>query len=213
MVNMYLFLIFLSFYNNGFYEDYSILSQGIEKGEVEIKEKHYKKKKPYITLLTNVALPFGITFLSPLFLLDYDSTEAEDYLGMAGVISLPVFTFTTIPAHIYVKNDAGKVFLLILGKVWGIGIMITAYFQAFGACVDGEEKECERAERVAFVMIPIGALITGGIYIYEVIDTYRLAVKYNEKIEKEREDSRSSFFIQPFITKRGDIFLTAEIKF
>jgi len=217
MVNISLFLIFLSFYNSGFYkDDYSILSGNIEEKEVEILKKDIpKKKKPYITLLTNVALPVVITpSLGALAVPLYFHGYWEDYWWGIAYIAPPVFSFTTIPAHIYVRSSFVKIVGLIYCKVFlGIGTIFLGWATGYAACIDGEEGECESGEKTAIALISIGASILGGIYIYEVIDTYRAAVKYNEKLEKERENSQSSFFIQPIITPKGDIFLTGGIRF
>jgi len=209
----YIFIV-LSFYNSGFYNnEYSLLSGNIEEKEVDILKKDIpKKKKPYITLLTNVALPVGVLPLLEIYVvLHYFGGHWEDYrAGM--VFTAPiVFTLTTIPAHIYVKDSFVKTACLIAGKFFSSLVMVAGVMAPM-RCLDSEEEECERAKISAIVMISIGGSGLAGIYIYEVIDTYRSAVRYNKKLE-ERKSSQSTFFIQPFITPKGDIFLTGGVRF
>jgi hypothetical protein len=191
--------------------DNKILSENAEKiGENIQIEKGVKRKKPYVTLLTNVLLPMGIFSATAGVAKLYDPEDSWGVILLPTVMFLgvPLFTFTTIPAHIYVGNSFIKTFLFISGKIIGGGIIWWRILEDMG-CALAERTSCS-SPLPGFI---VGWTIIGGIYIYEVIDTYRAAVKYNEKLEKEKQNSQFSFFIQPIITPKGDIFLTGGIRF
>jgi len=196
---------------------YSILEEGNKI------EKDVKRKKPYVTLLTNIGMPAGMLLMGDFLYVIYKNFEGiiiRDIIE-ADILAAPfTFPFATIPAHIYVHTPAGKVILLFSGKLILVSIMgvimgLEAYAKAW-SCFD--QTDCEDEDSSFFVSgTPLAYIGLWGytfmIYIYEIIDTFRSAVKYNEKLEKEEKNSQSSFFIQPIITPKGDIFLTGGIRF
>lgn len=105
--------------------------------------------------------------------------------------------FLSIPGHIYVKDSfkkTGKVFLIkaaIFGLFSGMA-MLSSFSTAMSDNVDNEQK----AQNGNYVLFYIGDLIVTGIYIYEVIDSYKSVERYNEIISKQR-----GFFIQPLAWK------------
>jgi hypothetical protein len=50
----------------------------------------------------------------------------------------------------------------------------------------------------------------GAIWLYETIDNIFTVKRYNKRLMEERS---TSFYLQPIITPKGDIFLTGGIKF
>ena len=189
---------------------YSILEEGNERIE-----KDMPGKDPGLTFVINVSIPPALfligNFIVPL-LTEYRDIEWN--LKFTLLIGAPyAFTLSTIPSHIYVHTPLQKVIPILLGKLVGatlIPIMLVAAF----TCVGAGDVGCEGpSESLVIAGMITGWSITFGIYIYEIIDTYRAAVRYNKNLEKRNRDSQSSFFIQPFITKRGDIFLTGGIRF
>jgi hypothetical protein len=189
---------------------YSILEEGDEKIE-----KNMPRKDPGWTLVSNVSIPPALFLIGNLIVpLVSEYRDIEWNLEFTLLIGAPyAFTFSTIPAHIYVHTPAGKVILLFSGKLIAatvIPIMLVAGISCAGCGDVG--CACPSKDTVTSSIIA-GWSITFGIYIYEIIDTYRAAVKYNEKLEKEKQNSQSSFFIQPIITPNGDIFLAGGIRF
>jgi hypothetical protein len=187
--------------------DNKILSEIAEKiGENIQIEKGVKRKKPYVTLLTNVLLPASILSELEVAII---SIDPEDLLWHTAVWAVPSsLTLTTLPAHIYADNSFPKVFLFIMVKIVG-GLIIFSGVMKEVECAWADTLSCS-ASLGEYI---IGNFIIFSIYISEVIDTYRAAVKYNEKLEKEKQNSQSSFFIQPIIIPKGDIFLTGGIRF
>jgi hypothetical protein len=191
---------------------YSILEEGNKI------EKDVKEKRPYVTLLTNIGMPAGMLLMGDFLYViykDFEGIIVRDIIE-ADILAAPLtFPFATIPAHIYVHTPAGNVILLFSGKLILVSIMAVMGLEAYArawSCFD--QTDCEH-EDSSFLALGTTLAYIGlwGIYIYEIIDTYRAAVKYNEKLEKEKQNSQSSFFIQPIITPKGDIFLTGGIRF
>jgi len=186
---------------------YSILQENPEILSENCEEIEKNIPKPHVTLLTNVLLPVSILSALEVAII---SIDPEDLLWHTAVWAVPSsFTLTTLPAHLYVHNSFPKIFLFMMAKIVGAVIIYMGFLEEFGCALADREVNCS-SSLPSYI---IGNTIVGGIYIYEVIDTYRSAVKYNEKLEKEKQNSQSSFFIQPIITPKGDIFLTGGIKF
>jgi hypothetical protein len=191
---------------------YSILEEGNKI------EKDVKEKRPYVTLLTNIVMPAGLLLTGDFIYASYKGEDFEDVTIFTGIFIAPfAFTFATIPAHLYVHTDPGKVGVLIVGKL--IPALLTPIIGLVGfACAlcgldSGECHESCPPDEVFITGIALTWSITFGIYIYEIIDTYRAAVRYNKNFVKKDKNPQSSFFIQPIITPKGDIFLTGGIRF
>lgn len=173
-----------------------------------------KPKKPWATLVMNI-LPLTLIPISIGIVIPY-ATEGEGLfeqdLGWAALLSSTptAFIFGSIPAHIYVKDSLLKT----LGFTWlkfsaGGFFFLTSYIGGY-ACGVCEGTDCCDPYTAPIPYFIAGVLISGGIYTYEVIDTYRSAVKYNERLKEEKE---SSFYLQPIITKKREFFITGGIRF
>jgi hypothetical protein len=169
------------------------------------------KKNPSATLLMNL-VPLSLIPIIPVFFaFDEDLSGTVSYLIGYYPSMFLIFPFGTIPAHIYVGDSSKKIIGLTIAKaIVGlifIGIGIDQWIGCSG--VDG--STCNEMDILPFVLLE--AAFLGGLYTYEVVDTYNSAIIFNEKLEKEKQNSQSSFFIQPIITPKGDIFLTGGIRF
>lgn len=115
------------------------------------------------------------------------------------------FSLGTIPAHIYVKTPPLNIsFLSFLKFMSGIGIA----FAGGIAVMDCEfsEEGCDPSG-IYITTSVIEIILLGGIYAIETVYTY------NRASQLEKETSGSSFYIQPLLGKRGELFILGGIRF
>jgi hypothetical protein len=171
-----------------------------------ITQKPEKELSPYMPVILNtggMVVSYGL--LEGFFRMMGEGSPVEE--GREGIFVAASFTliFSTIPGHIYVKDHPAKTILFPLLKLVSWGIYLTeSIVIGLGHTITEHPTPTPIEDDIVFTTA------LGIIWLYETIDNVFRVKRYNKRLREERS---TSFYLQPIITPKGDIFLTGGIRF